>query len=122
MHSLKVKDGQAFDPLAFRPVIQALPGLTDSEGAPVTSLVLERVEYVDPSTVKKLSDPMERALAVLEEMDQTPRNSPEARGDDPAAAKVEVRAWKAERRARKVVKQGTKGDSPGLGRVFPRHG
>jgi hypothetical protein len=122
MHSLKVKDGQAFDPLAFRPVIQALPGLTDSEGAPVASLVLERVEYVDPSTVKKLSDPMERALAVLKEMYQTARNTPGARGDDPAAAKVEVRAWKAERRARKGVKQGTRGDSPGLGSVFPRHG
>jgi hypothetical protein len=68
LHSLKVKDGAPFPPVAFEPSPIVIPGLFDSEGELVTSLVLSPVEYVPPADEKALPNQQAQALAVLRDM------------------------------------------------------
>ena len=105
MHSLKCKDGPLFEPVAFRTVIKTLPDLTDSEGEPVTSLVLDAIDYVDSGTAKNLPKQLEQALAVLKDMHQSARENLQAGGYDTSGARVEVRAWKDKLRTMKVVRK-----------------
>lgn len=68
LHSLKVKDGVPFQPVAFEPSPVIIPGLFDSEGEHVTSLVMEPVEYIAPCDEKSLPNQQAQALAVLRDM------------------------------------------------------
>jgi hypothetical protein len=105
LHSLKMKDGPLFEPVAFRTIGKTIPGITDSESEPVTSLVLERIDYVDPDTVKKLPEQIRGAFAVLKDMYQTARDNLALEGYDPSAARVETRAWKAKLKELGIVKE-----------------
>jgi hypothetical protein len=105
LHSLKMKDGPPFEPVAFRTVRITIPEITDSEGEPVTSLVLEKSEYVDASAGKKLPEQMRGALAVLQDMYQTERNALQGEGYDPSAAGVETKDWYEKLRALGLVKE-----------------
>ncbi len=68
LHSMKIKDGAPFQPIAFEPSPVVIPGLQDSEGEPVTSLVMEPVEYIPPTEEKALPNQQAQALAVLHDM------------------------------------------------------
>ena len=105
LHSLKMKDGPLFEPVAFRTISMTIPGITDSEGESVTSLVLEMTEYVDPDNVKKLPEQIRGAFAVLVDMCKTVSNNLEVGGYDPSAARVETKAWKDKLRTLGIVKE-----------------
>ena len=105
LHSLKMKDGPLFEPVAFRTIGKNIPGITDSEGEPVTSLVLEKKEYIDEGTVKKLSGQIGSALAVLKDMYETARANLRAGGYPETQARVETKAWKAKLKTLGIVKE-----------------
>ena len=68
LHSLKVKDGAPFLPIAFEPQTVVIPGILDSEGDVVTSLTMGQVEYIEPATIKTLPPQQLKALTVLQTM------------------------------------------------------
>jgi len=105
MHSLKVKDGPEFDPVAFSARVVTIPGIFDSEGEAVASLVLDRSEYVEPerSTDGRQAS---QALVILRDMFTERRNNLSQRGDDPAGARVEDSCWYAELERLEIIKPG----------------
>lgn len=68
LHSLKVKDGAPFQPIAFEPQTVVIPGILDSEGDVVTSLTMGQVEYVEPTMEAALPHQQAQALAVLKDI------------------------------------------------------
>ena len=105
LHSLKMKDGPLFEPVAFRTISITIPGITDSEGESVTSLVLEKTEYVDQASAKKLPEQIRGAHAVLVDMYKTARDNLDLEDYDPSAARVETKAWKEKLRTLGIVKE-----------------
>ena len=71
LHSMKNKDGAGFQPIAFEPSQVVIPGIKDSEGEPVTSLVMEPVDYIEPSKETALPQQQAQALAVLKDIAPT---------------------------------------------------
>jgi len=68
LHSMKVKDGAPFQPIAFEPQTVVIPGIVDSEGEVVTSLTMGEVEYIEPVLEAALPHQQAQALAVLRQM------------------------------------------------------
>ena len=68
LHSMKNKDGAAFQPIAFEPSTVIIPGIKDSEGELVTSLVMEPVDYIEPTKEAALPQQKAQALAVLKDI------------------------------------------------------
>lgn len=104
IHSLKVKDGPEFDPVAFSARVVSIPGLFDSEGEVVASLVLDRDEYVDP--VKVCTDQQHQAFEALKSMFLERRKNLEDRGEDISLARVEINDWYTYLEEHEIIKSG----------------
>ena len=105
IHSLKVKDGPIFQPVSFHTQVVGIPGIEDSEGGAVSSLVMEIRDYVEDETAA-LSVQHQQALAVFQDMFSERQKNVEIDGRNPAEARVEVKDWYAEMEKLKVFKKG----------------
>ena len=105
MHSLKVKDGPIFQPVSFHAKQVGIPGIEDSEGGAVSSLVVEMVDYVEDETAA-LSGQHKQALALLEDMYDDRVENIRMQGRDISEAKVEVKEWFARMEKLRVIKKG----------------
>lgn len=96
MTATKMKDGPEPEPLAFKLRTVELEGVTDSEGQPATSAVLDRVEYSPPEKKQKGARGRNQKIAmdVLRELHDKYRGNLEASGRDPDVARVEVSHWR----------------------------
>ena len=72
----------------------------------MTSLVMEMTDYVEDETAG-LSDQMQRALAVLQDMFSTTQENIIEDGRNQIDARVEVKEWYSRMEALKVFKKGS---------------
>jgi len=105
MHSLKVKDAPEFDPVMFSANIVTIPGIFDSEGETVTSIVLQQEEYMEQDTAVE-GRQAAQALEVLRNMFAERRENIAARGGDPDDARVEDISWFEQLEKLKIIKSG----------------
>lgn len=95
LDATKMKDAQEPPPLAFKLCTVEL-GFEDDDGEPVTSAVLDAVDYEAPP--KKCSAGRGRnqtkALSILRELYDEHCYNVEADGRDPSEARVEIAEWR----------------------------
>ncbi len=103
MHSKKMKDAPEFSPVAFETKIETIPGLLDSEGEPVSSLVLIMTDYVESSTDGNLTKRQSQALATLEAMYADAAKNLEFAGRDPSKALIDTKEWLDRLQVQKII-------------------
>lgn len=91
----KMKDAEEPDPMAFKPATVDL-GITDAEGQPVTSAVLDLSSYEPPAKSGKAGKGkwQTKALEVLANMTKRQRANLEQGGNDPGTARVSLDQWR----------------------------
>jgi hypothetical protein len=106
LHSLKVKDGPIFQPVSFTTRKVVIPGIEDSEGGPVSSLVMESKEYTEDESAG-LTAQQQQALAVLEDMHADRQENIKIQGCNPNEARVEAKEWYGRLEKLKVIRKGS---------------
>lgn len=96
LENTRQKDGELLEPRAFELRSVEL-GVIDADGERVTSAVLHPTAYEPPASAqgRKLGKHQTRALAELQTLHQRHRESVEASGRDPSAARVSLEDWRA---------------------------
>ncbi len=103
MHCKKMKDAEDFPTVAFETNVVTIPGLLDSEGEPVSSLVLEMTDYVESSKNGDLTKRQNQALATLETMYADAAKNLESAGRDPSKALVDTKGWLDRLQSQKII-------------------
>ena len=93
MHSKKAKDAPEFHPVAFNTKVVIIPGLQDSEGEKVSSLVLEMTDYVESAKDDGLTKRQSQALATMRTMYADAAKNLESAGRDPSKALIDTKSW-----------------------------
>ena len=95
MEATKMKDAKAPEPIAFRINTVEL-GFSDDEGEPVTSAILDRVDYTAAPKPAKAGRGKHQttALEVLKRLHREHRERLAHDGRDPDTARVELRTWR----------------------------
>ncbi len=103
MHCKKMKDGPEFQTVAFNAHQVILPGVYDSEGEPVSSLVMEMTEFVESASDGGLTQGQKQALATLELMYSEAAKNLERAGRDASVAIVETKQWLDRLQAQQLI-------------------
>lgn len=126
MEATKTKDGASPQPMAFK-LNEVDLGITDDEGAPVTSAVLDVTRYEPPARKGKEGRGKWQVLALetLGELQRRHRDNLEANGHDPESARVTLDDWRLECVTRGMPRQRFAEARDKLieqGKVINRHG
>lgn len=98
VEATKTKDAAPPAPMAFRPAVVEL-GAFDDDGQPITSLVLDEVEYTPPEAPQRTGHEgrgkwQRVAVEALQELYDQARGNLEAGGYNPDAARVTLDDWR----------------------------
>lgn len=89
----KAKDFERPDPLAFT-IRQVELDTLDHEGQPVTSVVMDAIDYSEPAPERRLGPAQQRALGILRDLEDQHRRNLEDGGHAAAGARVLITDWK----------------------------